>query len=187
MIILIFIIDHFLILLVNPASISEAPTSRDSMEMVHQFAGRSIGIFAIVLVVIEFTMERPPLNHFQKLTLAALTISAGFLMVTFILELFGSMKILFFRLQLTSLRYSGLLLFTGLYLLLESKEIPIILTSTLFYFTCLSWIAWIIHELHYIFQTQRKEWNRKNIGRCPWVKMNTRRWVSKKFESLNPK
>jgi len=103
--------------------------------------------------------------------------AAGFLIITFALELFADLKILFFRIQLTSLRYSGLLLFLGLFLLLKSKSISSTLPNTFGIFVGFSWLIWLIHEIHYIFKTQRTEWkirvyHEKN-GLCLIVKIRT--------------
>lgn len=165
----IFLLDHILILLMNPASLTESPTSKDSMKVVDQSAGRSIAIFALVLVVIQFTLDGSHLTHFETLSLATMTMAAGFLMITFVLELFADLKIFLFRVQLTSLRYSGLLLFLGLFLLLKSKEVPDIMPNTFGVFVAISWIIWIIHEGHYIFKTQKDEWAGKNTTRLKWV------------------
>lgn len=165
-----FLLDHLLILLMNPASLTDSPTSEDSMKIVDQSAGRSIAIFALVLVVIQFTIDGTTLAYYETLSLATLTMAAGFLMITFVLELFADLKILLFRVQLTSLRYSGLLLFLGLFLLLKSKPIPDILPNTFGAFVALSWIIWITHEGHYIFKTQKDDWEVKDTTRRKWVK-----------------
>lgn len=165
-----FLLDHLLILLMNPASLTDSPTNEDSMKVVDQSAGRSIAIFALVLVVIQFTIDGTTLTYYETLSLSTLTMAAGFLMITFVLELFADLKILLFRVQLTSLRYSGLLLFFGLFLLLKSKPVPEILPNTFGTFVALSWIIWIIHEGLYIFKTQKEDWKAKNTTRRKWVK-----------------
>lgn len=165
-----FLLDHVLILLMNPASLTDSPTSKDSMKVVDQSAGRSIAIFALVLVVIQFALDGTNLTHYEILSLATLTMAAGFLMITFVLELFADLKILLFRVQLTSLRYSGLLLFFGLFLLLKSKPIPDILPNTFGAFVAVSWLIWIIHESHYIFSTQKDDWRAKETTRSEWFK-----------------
>lgn len=168
--IILFLVDHLLILLTNPASLVDSPSSEDSMKVVDQSAGRSIAIFALVLVVIQFTLNGSDLTHYDMLALATLIMAAGFLMITFILELFADLKILLFRVQLTSLRYSGLLLFLGLFLLLKSKSIPGTLSNTFGLFVLLSWLIWIFHEGHYILKTQRSEWRDREISRREWAR-----------------
>lgn len=169
--IFLFFLDHLLVVLINPAILTSSPTSEDSIKIIDQSAGRSLAIFALVLVVIQFTLDGgTPLTYYETLTLAVLIMAAGFLMITFVLELVADWKIFLFRVQLNSLRYSGLLLFLGLFLLLKSKDVPNILPNIFGVFVVLSWIIWIIHEIHYIFKTQKKEWDAKNIPRCEWVK-----------------
>lgn len=163
-----FVLDHLLIFLMNPASITDSPTSKVSMRVVDQSAGRSIAIFALVLVVIQFTLDGTNLTHYETLTLATLMMAAGFLMITFVLELFADLKILLFRVQLTSLRYSGLLLFLSLFLLVKSKPVPDILPNTFGAFVTISWLIWIVHEGHYIFKTQKEEWEEIGVSRRKW-------------------
>lgn len=168
--VILFILDHLLIPIMNPATLADSPTSKDSMNVVDQSAGRSIAIFALVLVVIQFTMDGSTLNHYETLALATLTMAAGFLMITFVLELFADLKILLFRIQLTALRYSGLLLFLGLFLILKSKSLPDIIANTFGVFVAISWAVWILHESHYIFKTQKADWEAKGISRERWLK-----------------
>lgn len=164
-----FVLDHLLVLLMNPATLIESPTSKDSMEIVDQSAGRSIAIFALVLVVIQFALDGNSPTYFEALSLTTLTMAAGFLMVTFVLELFADLKIFLFRVQLTSLRYSGLLLFLGLFLLLKSKSIPDTLPNTFGMFVAVSWITWVAHEIHYIFRTQKSDWKARETNRIRWA------------------
>jgi hypothetical protein len=153
----------------NPATLTESPSNNNSMEIVDQSAGRSIAIFAVVLVVIQFTLDGNSPTYHEILALTALTMAAGFLIITFALELFADLKILLFRIQLTSLRYSGLLLFLGLFLLLKSKSISSTLPNTFGIFVGFSWLIWLIHEIHYIFKTQRTEWKIRGISRKEWI------------------
>ncbi|WP_204365930.1 hypothetical protein [Halorubrum saccharovorum] len=154
----------------NPATIVESPSNENSMEIVDHSAGRSIAIFSVVLVVIQSTLGGDTPTYYETIALTTLTIAAGFLIITFVLELFADLKILLFRIQLTSLRYSGLLLFLGLFLLLKSKSIPSILPNTFGAFVGIAWLIWIIHEAHYILKTQRKDWNIRNISRTDWLR-----------------
>jgi hypothetical protein len=164
-----FALDHLLILVMNPANLTESPSSDDSMQVVDQSAGRSIAIFAVVLVVIQFALDGTTLAYYETLALTTLTMAAGFLMMSFVLELLADLNILLFRIQITALRYSGLLLFLGLFLLLKSKSLPSALPNTFGVFVGLSWLVWICHEAHYIFRTQRQEWKARDITREEWV------------------
>lgn len=164
-----FILDHLLQIWANPASLTETPTADDSIDVVDQSATNSIGIFAIVLVVIQFTMDEFPLKYYGLLALSALSLSSGFLILTFMLELFGSLRVFLHRLQITSLRYAGLLLFLGLYLLLISMPIPAEIYQLLGIFVVLAWIMWIVHELDYIFITQRREWRDNDQSKSEWM------------------
>ena len=139
------------------------------MQVVDQSAGRSIAIFAVVLVVIQFALAGTTPTYYQTLALTTLTMAAGFLMITFVLELFADLKILLFRIQITALRFSGLLLFLGLYLLLKSKSIPDTLPNLFGGFVAVAWLIWIIHELHYIFKTQRRDWKARDTTRREWL------------------
>lgn len=157
----VFILNLLLKLLANPASLITSPTSEKAMEVVDKSSTRSIAIFSIVLVVIQFSLPNSPdtpLSHWQSLAISILTLSAGFLTVSFILELWGSVINYFFNLQITALRYAGLLLFSGLYFLLEAKNISGTSPSILGIFVLLAWVLWIIHELDYILKAEREEW-----------------------------
>ncbi|MFC6952233.1 hypothetical protein [Halorubellus litoreus] len=168
--------DIVLIFLINPATLTEPPTSNEIASAVDQFAGRALSILAVVLVVLQFTLDGSDITHFEELTLIALTVSAGLLMVTFILELVGAIRILFFRLQLSALRYAGLLLFLSIVLVLKAKSVPEIMPFSLSVFVGLSWIIWILHELHYIFKTQREEWDSIDMKRCDWAIRTIESW-----------
>lgn len=167
----IFLIDHLLIIATNPATLTESPSTQSSAEIVEQSRGRSIAVFAIVLVVIQFTLSGDSLTYYDILTLTVLIIATGFLIITFTLELFADLKILFFRIQITSLRYAGLLLFLGLYFLLRSKDVPEVLPNAYGFFLGVSWISWITHELHYIFRTQKREWDNIDMSKKDWVRL----------------
>lgn len=82
------------------------------MKIIDQSTERSLTIFALVLVVIQFALDGgTPLTYYKILTLAVLIMAVGFLMITFVLEIVADLKILIFRVQLNPLQYSGLLLF----------------------------------------------------------------------------
>ncbi len=167
--ILLFFLDHLMVILMNPTILTDSPTNKDSMEVVDQSAGRSLAIFALVLVVIQFSLDGNNLTYYEMLSLATLIMAAGFLITTFILELIADLKTILFRIQLNSLRYSGLLLFLGLFLLLKAKDIPDIMPNLFGIFVAISWFVWFVHELHYIFKTQKKEWNSKDTTRNKWI------------------
>lgn len=167
--IILFLLDHIFIALVNPATLTESPSTDDSMDLINQFVGRAIAIFAIVLLIIQFILDNSSITYYEEFTLFILTMSGGFLMLTFILELFSDFRIILFRLQLNSLRYSGLLLFLGLFFLLKSNDISEFIEIIFLFFLAISWLIWLIHEIHYIYKTQRKEWNNKNKSRRKWL------------------
>ncbi len=155
----------------NPAIATESPSNENSMDIVDKMAGRSIAIFAVILVVIQFALGGGnDLLYYESLALTTLIMAAGFLTITFASELFADLKILWFRIQLTSLRYSGLLLFLGLVLLLKSRSIPNTLSNMFGAFVAISWLAWIYHEYRYIFKIQRRTWNTGDITRKEWLK-----------------
>lgn len=166
--------------IINPNSISEPPTSSKSMDIVDRTSAQSIALFALVLVIIQFILDGGEITQYQALTIGVLSLCAGFLMLTFILELFGGMWVIVFHLHITSLRYSGLLLFSGLYFLLLSYQLDSIIYIVLGGFVLLSWATWVIHELHYLMITQRREWNETNQHRKEWlvtkIKTNVESW-----------
>jgi len=164
----IFIFVPVVQILINPASISEAPSSKDSMSVVDRTASESIALFAIVLVIIQFVLEDTEMGYYQELTIGILSLCAGFLMLTFILELFSDVRVVLFHLQITALRYSGLLLFSGLLFLLQSYQLNPTIQYLFAGFVLISWIAWIFHELKYLFRIQRREWNNRDMERGEW-------------------
>lgn len=164
-VLVLFIIDILAIAVMNPAVLVDSPSAENSMETIDQNAGRALAIFALVLVVIQLSLDGDTLTYYENLSLITLVLSAGFLIVAFVLELIADFKIILFRIQITSLRYSGILLFSGLTLILYSKNIPGIVPTLFGIFVSTTWIIWIIHELHYIFITQRKDWNMRKIRR----------------------
>jgi len=165
-------------ILINPASTTEAPSSEDSMSVVDRTASESVALFAIVLVVIQFILENNQMGYYQELTIGFLTVCAGFLMLTFILELFSDIRVVLFHLQITALRYSGLLLFSGLFFLLQSYKLNSQIQLLFGVFVLLSWSTWIIHELNYLLRIQRREWNNRNIDRGEWFLKAIRKRLS---------
>lgn len=162
-------------ILINPASTTEAPSSEDSMSVVDRTASESVALFAIVLVVIQFILEDNQMGYYQELTIGVLTVCAGFLMLTFILELFSGIRVVLFHLQITALRYSGLLLFSGLFFLLQSYQLNPQIQLLFGVFVLLSWVTWIVHELNYLFRIQRREWDNRDIDRGEWFRKAIRK------------
>lgn len=154
--------------LINPASSTEPPSSEDSMSVVDRTASESIALFAIVLVIIQFILEGDEIGYYQEITIGVLALCAGFLMLTFILELFSDIRVVLFHLQITALRYSGLLLFSGLYFLLSSYNLDTVIQYLFGSFVLLSWLTWIFHELKYLFGIQLREWNSRDLDRNEW-------------------
>ncbi|UBF21537.1 hypothetical protein HJTV-2_gp57 [Haloarcula virus HJTV-2] len=173
----IFIFVPTVQILINPVSISEAPSSKDSMSVVDRTASESIALFAIVLVIIQFVLEDTELSYYQELTVGILTLCAGFLMLTFILELFSDVRVVLFHLQITALRYSGLLLFSGLFFLLQSYQLNPTIQYLFAGFVLISWGAWIFHELKYLFRIQLREWNSRGLERGNWFRKVIRQKV----------
>lgn len=163
---------------VNPASITDPPTSENSISVVDRSASQSVALFAIVLVVIQFILEDGRAGYYQELTIGVLAVCAGFLMVVFIMELFGDIRIVLFHLQITALRYSGLLLFSGLFFLLKSYELNPQIQLLLGLFVGLSWLTWIIHEAHYLFKSQRDDWNDLEADRINYIREEFEEWIS---------
>jgi len=155
-------------IIVNPASIDEEPTTANAEDKVDEFSTRSIAVFSLVLVVIQFTLQSDSLNYWDMMAVNALTISASILMLGFILELWSISITFAFNLQVTSLRYAGLLLFSGFYFLLRSKDIPGIIVTIFVIFLVVVWVIWILHEIKYIFKIQRTEWNSRDMTRIEW-------------------
>lgn len=140
------------------------------MGFVDQNSGRAIAIFAIVLVIIQFLLGDSEIGYYELLTLNTLVICSGFLMLTFSLELFGAIRSDFFNLQATSLRYSGLVLFLGLFFMLLSTPLPTSISYIFGIFVGFVWFLWLIHELIYIFSIQREEWSAVDKTRRVWFR-----------------
>lgn len=165
----VFFLVPFLQIIINPASLSQYPTADDSMSVVAQTAARSVAIFALVLVIIQFILNNGTIDGYQLLAISVLVLCSCFLMMAFIMELIGDIRVLFFHLQLTALRYSGLLLFLGLYFLLRSTDIPNIISAFFGVFVSIAWLAWIIHELHYLLIKQPEEWEREDMDKIEYL------------------
>lgn len=161
-----FFLSQILKLYMNPASIINSPDSDGAIEDVDKFSTRSIAIFSIVLVVINFTLSSSPdqeLGYWGILTVNVLTLSASFLILSFVLEMWGAVKNYLFNLQITALRYAGLLLFMGLYFLLRTEDMNSSYSFIFSVFVIIAWIMWIIHELDYIFNLEKKEWENSSF------------------------
>jgi len=153
----IFLAVPILQYMINPGSLSQHPTADDSMSVVAQTAAQSIAIFAIVLVIIQFILDSGSIDGYRLLAINVLVLSASFLMVTFTMEMIADIKVLFFHLQLTAVRYSGLLLFLGLYFFLLSTDAPDVISNVFGAFVLITWLAWFIHEINYLFIRQSIE------------------------------
>lgn len=121
-VLILFIIDILAIIVAKPTILTNSPSAENSMEIVDQSAGRALAIFALVLVVVQFSLDGDSLAYYETLSLTTLVLAAGFLIISFMLELVTDLRTIFFRIQLNALRYSGLLLFSGLFLILYSKN-----------------------------------------------------------------
>lgn len=164
-ILFLFFTSQALKLLVNPASLVNKPRSDDSMDLVDKNSTRSIALFSIVLVVIQFTLRNTTVDnikYWEDLAINSLLIAAVFLVFTFVLEMWP-IKNYIFNLQLTSLRFSGLLLFQGLYFLLRSESINSLFSDFFAIFIIMSWALWSLHELDYIYNIQMREWNNSDF------------------------
>jgi len=165
---ILFLVVPILQICMNPASIVEVPSTDSSMEVIDRMTAHSVALFSIVLVIIQFILRDGAENDYRLLTVAMLVLCAGFLMTTFILELFGGVRIVLFHLQITALRYAGLLLFTGLYYLLGSYQLESALLLIFDLFLSLAWITWLVHEANYLLRIQRQEWRNREISRKTW-------------------
>lgn len=154
-------------IVVNPYALIQEPTSPNADEMVAQRGSRAIGIFAVVLVVVNFILDpTSDIINPQSIALVTTLISAGFLMVAFSLEVIGGLNVFLFKVQEDSLTYAGLLLFTGLYFVLDEVDAPSILTILVLAFLILSWSIWIIYKFDYIVNIQSMEWEAIDYSRC---------------------
>lgn len=78
--------------LINPQSLYRAPTSDRTDEMVENRGSRAMGIFAVVLVVVNFIISPSSSSSIvpsESTALVTTLFSAGFLMIAFILEVYG--------------------------------------------------------------------------------------------------
>ncbi|MFC6616177.1 hypothetical protein ACFQAS_14820 [Halopenitus salinus] len=139
--------------------------------MVAQRGSRAIGIFAVVLVVVNFIIDpTSEIINVESLALVTTLISAGFLMLAFVLEVIGGLNVFLFKIQEDSLTYAGLLLFTGLYFVLRGVDAPPLLTILVLVFIILSWTVWIVYKIDYLLNIQQMEWDavddsRYNVGK----------------------
>lgn len=155
---------------INPASIFEDPKLDDAMAVVDRFAAQSLALFAIVLVVIQFIISNPKMMNPANDVVGILVLSSGFLMITFVLEMFAGVRSLIFHTQITALRYSGLLLFTALYKMMESYTQSRLEIEILAIFVVMSWMIWGFHEAHYLSNRQYCKWKAREANRLDWLK-----------------
>lgn len=90
-------------------------------------------------------------------------------MLAFILELQGGLNTLYFKIQEDSLSYAGLLLFTGLYFVVDSVETPKTFTGLILVFLIISWGMWFSYKYKYL-RVQKMEWDAtKNDSKVRYV------------------
>lgn len=189
-VIAIFILDLLAKFLVNPSIVVEVPSAEDTTELVEKNANRSIAIFSIVLVVIRFSLPnstQAPVSASTEVAVGAFLLSASFLAISFAFELFAAHRIFLVNLQLTALRYAGLLLFSGTYFLLNSEPVTGPLAILVGASAAIGWVLWILHEIHYIFWIQRRKWDSRDTeedSREAYVSAVLRDWFSRNFGSF---
>lgn len=177
-----FVTIQVLKLFVNPNNLVQPPNSDDSMDVVDRWMAQSVGLFAIVLVIIQFVLSETQIGEMETLAVTALIVSAMFLMAGFILELYAGWRMFAFNLQLSSIRYAGLMLFTGLWFLLLDQSIPSGVTEVFKYGLFTIWVVWGIHELHYILIIGRRNWRSHKITRRTWLKLRILSWTRQESE-----
>jgi|GEM_PF-3029286 len=169
--IIVFLAIPVLQLIINPSSITEDPKADDTMSVVDKTASQAVALFAIVLVIIQFILDNgDKISTEEMKVISLLSMCAGFLMLTFAFEMIGGLRLLVFHLQLTALRYSGLLLFTSLLFLLNMYPLNGLIYDMYLIFVVLVWSIWIIHEAHFLFINQRKIWKNKDATYSRWIR-----------------
>lgn len=157
-------------LMINPYSWFQEPQPR-AQEIVERRGYQAIGIFAVVLLVITFILS-PPMNESRLSDLALTTtlVSAGFLMLAFIIDLYAGVNVFLFKLQEDSLSFAGLLLFSGLFFVIISVEVDQILAYVILLFVIIAWLVWLYYKIEYIFKIQRMEWDYIGKSRIQFLK-----------------
>lgn len=181
-IIVLFAIMQILKLCFNPLNLVRPPEIEDAMGVVDRWMAQSVGLFAIVLVIIQFLLTEGPIGEMEAFAITALVVSAIFLMAGFVLELYAGLRMFIFNLQLSSIRYAGLVLFTGLWFLLLDQSTPDGVTKVFGYGLLIVWVVWGIHELHYILITERRNWRTKDMCRRAWIKSVVLSLLNRKSE-----
>lgn len=175
MLVVLFVVDALSKLVVNPLSLFEEPTSSDALSVVDRNTSRSISFFSIGLLVIQLALPdslESSITGMQLLSIYLLTFSTGLLILSFNLELWAPVSSYCFNLQLTSVRFSGLLLFSGLVAFVDSLGTLPVVTNTLGGFVALGGLLWLIHEIDYILISERREWNQHSaLSRTEWLKL----------------
>lgn len=157
-------------LVVNPAQVTHSPTDNDTMDIVDRMAGQAIALFALILVIIQFVIESGDLSDYEILSAAVMVIAAIFVMLAFATRVIAGLRMVFFNFQLTAVRYAGLVLFLGMYFILRSRPFPEIITKIFGLFLTITWLTWVLHEIHFIISTERDEWSHIDMGRGEWVR-----------------
>lgn len=166
-----FLIQALLHLLLNPHALRQEPTNERVGEVVENRGTRAMGIFAVVLVVVSFVLTSPiGDDSLQFLALVTTLLSAGFLMLAFMVEVYGGLNDFLFKLQEDSLTYAGLLLFSGLYLIVASIQSLESLSFVILAFVIISWVFWFYYKVDYLFIIQRREWSAIHADRLEYVR-----------------
>lgn len=165
-----FAIIQILKLCFNPRNLVRTPEIENAMGVVDRWMAQSVGLFAIVLVIIQFVLTGGQIGEMEEFAITALVISAIFLMAGFVLELYAGWRMFAFNLQLSSIRYAGLVLFTGLWFLLLAQSTPGRITEVFGFGLLIVWIVWGVHELHYILIIERRNWRVQDMRRRTWIK-----------------
>ncbi|GAB3328282.1 hypothetical protein [Haloplanus salinarum] len=154
----------------NPTLLTESPSDEDAMDIVDTMAGQAIALFALILVIIEFVIEGGELTQYEALSATAMVVASIFVMLAFATRVIAGLRMIFFNFQLTSVRYAGLVLFLGMYLILLSRPFTKQVTDIFALFLGITWLVWIVHEIHAILCTERKEWGAIDMNRREWVR-----------------
>jgi hypothetical protein len=160
---------QFIKIFTNPAQLTDSPTDEGAMDIVDTMAGQAIALFALILVIIEFVIEGGELTHYEALSATAMVVAAIFVMLAFATRVIAGLRMAFFNFQLTSVRYAGLVLFLGMYLILLSRPFPKSVTDIFALFLVVTWSIWVLHEMHAVLCTERKEWKAVDMNRREWV------------------
>lgn len=155
------------------------------MSIVDTMAGQAIALFALILVIFQFVIENGELSDNEILSASAMVIAAIFVMLAFALRVVAGLRMVFFNLQVTAVRYAGLVLFLGMYFILLSRPLPSIVVDVFGFFLMLTWVTWLGHEIHYIVITERDEWKGIDKNRREWSRELLSHFRDKGSDLLN--